>query len=83
MTIKYITNNNITFFTVNINIYNNTEKSHDNVSISNKESIRLLKNIPSSVTSDDITPVKELNDNNEIDSLCSLISVKNKNKMYE
>ena len=40
MAIKYITNNNITNFTVNINIYNNFDKSNNRVSIPNKEIIR-------------------------------------------
>ena len=60
MTNQYITNNNITNSIVNINIYNNTEKSKENVSILNKESIRLLNNSPPSVKSDKITPVKGL-----------------------
>ena len=83
MTNKYITNNNITNSTVNINIYNNTEKSNDNVSIPNNESTRLLNNSPPSIKSDKITPVKEFKDNNETDSFCSMICVKNKNGMYE
>ena len=36
LTNNNITNNNITYFTVTIIIYNNAEKSNNNVSISNK-----------------------------------------------
>ena len=83
MTNKYITNYNITNSTVNININNYTEKSNDNISIPNKESTRLLNNSPPNINAYKITPVKEFKDNNETDSFCSLICVKNKDGMYE
>ena len=83
MTNKYITNYNITNSTVDINNYNNTEKSNDNVSIPNKERTRLLNNSPPNIKSDKITPAKEFKDNNETDSICSLECVKNKDGMYE